>query len=74
VLTSGAKTNQLGSDSQHVIENFARVDQNCLVNMATPQYISIVSMDGHEFVLDRKCAMMSGTIRSMLEGDFIEGS
>jgi transcription elongation factor B subunit 1 len=31
-------------------------------------------MEGHEFILDRKCALMSGTIRSMLEGDFIEGS
>uniref|UniRef100_A0A6B2LUV1 Elongin-C n=1 Tax=Arcella intermedia TaxID=1963864 RepID=A0A6B2LUV1_9EUKA len=28
----------------------------------------MISSEGHEFIVDRKCAMVSGTIRSMLDG------
>lgn len=38
------------------------------------EYITIVSMEGHEFVIDRNCAKLSGTINSMLEGAFLEGT
>lgn len=34
--------------------------------------ITLVSAEGHEFVIDRKCAMVSKTISSMLEGAFLE--
>jgi len=31
-------------------------------------YVKLISADGHEFIVDRKCAMVSGTIKSMLSG------
>jgi len=34
--------------------------------------IKLISSDGHEFIVDRKCALVSGTIRSMMEGAFSE--
>jgi len=34
--------------------------------------IKLISSDGHEFIVDRKCALVSGTIRSMMEGSFSE--
>ena len=34
----------------------------------TRDYIKLVSSDGQEFFIDRDCAMVSGTIRSMLDG------
>jgi len=36
------------------------------------QYVKLVSAEGHEFIIDRKCAMSSGTIKAMLEGSFSE--
>lgn len=30
--------------------------------------VKLISADGHEFVVDRKAAMVSGTIKSMLSG------
>jgi hypothetical protein len=30
--------------------------------------VKFISADGHEFVVDRKCALVSGTIKSMLSG------
>jgi len=35
--------------------------------------IKLVSSDGHEFLVDKKAALVSGTIKSMLEGSFMEG-
>eukprot|EP00123_Amoebidium_parasiticum_P006040 comp17101_c1_seq1/m.15859 comp17101_c1_seq1/g.15859 ORF comp17101_c1_seq1/g.15859 comp17101_c1_seq1/m.15859 type:complete len:105 (-) comp17101_c1_seq1:34-348(-) len=34
----------------------------------TRQYVKLTSSDGHEFIVSRKCAMVSGTIKSMLSG------
>lgn len=34
--------------------------------------IKIKSAEGHEFFIDRKCALVSGTIKSMLTGQFAE--
>jgi hypothetical protein len=34
--------------------------------------IKLKSGDGHEFFVDRKCAMVSGTIKAMLSGQFAE--
>lgn len=34
--------------------------------------IKLKSSEGHEFYVDRKCAMVSGTIRTMLAGQFAE--
>ncbi|RYH02883.1 hypothetical protein EON65_47655 [archaeon] len=34
--------------------------------------IKLKSAEGHEFFVDRKCAMMSGTIKKMLSGQFAE--
>mmetsp|Transcript_8201 Transcript_8201/g.23351 ORF Transcript_8201/g.23351 Transcript_8201/m.23351 type:complete len:105 (-) Transcript_8201:87-401(-) len=34
--------------------------------------VKLVSKEGHEFYVDRKCAMLSGTIRAMLSGQFVE--
>jgi len=36
------------------------------------EYVTLVSSDGHEFVVDKKAALVSGTIKSMLEGGFSE--
>lgn len=33
-----------------------------------PSMIKLRSMEGHEFFVDRRCAMVSGTIKSMLSG------
>eukprot|EP01102_Stenamoeba_stenopodia_P017040 TRINITY_DN604_c0_g1_i1.p1 TRINITY_DN604_c0_g1~~TRINITY_DN604_c0_g1_i1.p1 ORF type:complete len:106 (+),score=23.50 TRINITY_DN604_c0_g1_i1:111-428(+) len=35
---------------------------------AEPQTVKLISADGHEFIIDRKAAMVSGTIKSMLSG------
>lgn len=35
-------------------------------------YIKLISADDHEFLVHRSCAMVSGTIKSMLSG--LEGS
>jgi len=34
--------------------------------------IKLKSAEGHEFYIDRRCAMVSGTIKSMLTGQFAE--
>ncbi len=34
----------------------------------TVDTVKLISADGHEFVVDRKCALVSGTIKSMLSG------
>eukprot|EP01135_Chromosphaera_perkinsii_P007112 Nk52_evm1s698 gene=Nk52_evmTU1s698 len=31
-------------------------------------YVKLISSDGHEFIVNRNCAMVSGTIKSMLSG------
>ncbi|RHY44698.1 hypothetical protein DYB30_011028 [Aphanomyces astaci] len=36
------------------------------------EYIKLISAEGHEFYIARKCAMVSGTIKAMLTGHFIE--
>ncbi|KAI8585739.1 hypothetical protein HDU87_007368 [Geranomyces variabilis] len=39
-----------------------------------PETVKLVSSDGFEFIIDRKCAMASGTIKNMLSspGQFTE--
>ena len=32
-------------------------------------FIKLISAEGHEFYVDRKCAMVSGTIKAMLSGN-----
>lgn len=34
--------------------------------------IKLKSAEGHEFFVDRRCAMVSGTIKAMLSGQFAE--
>lgn len=34
--------------------------------------VILKSAEGHEFFVDRKCAMVSGTIKAMLSGQFAE--
>jgi transcription elongation factor B subunit 1 len=34
--------------------------------------IKLKSAEGHEFFVDRRCAMVSGTIKTMLSGQFAE--
>eukprot|EP01126_Amoeba_proteus_P019286 TRINITY_DN1991_c0_g1_i3.p1 TRINITY_DN1991_c0_g1~~TRINITY_DN1991_c0_g1_i3.p1 ORF type:complete len:119 (-),score=7.82 TRINITY_DN1991_c0_g1_i3:138-494(-) len=34
--------------------------------------VTLVSAEGYEFILDRKCALVSKTISSMLDGAFLE--
>lgn len=31
-------------------------------------YVKLISAEGHEFYVDRRCAMVSGTIKSILSG------
>ena len=33
-----------------------------------PDTVKLISAEGHEFIVDRKAAMVSGTIKSMLSG------
>jgi transcription elongation factor B subunit 1 len=33
-----------------------------------PETVKLVSAEGHEFIVDKKAAMVSGTIKSMLSG------
>lgn len=37
-----------------------------------PNIIKLKSAEGHEFFVDRRCAMVSGTIKAMLSGQFAE--
>ena len=37
-----------------------------------PSTVKLISSDGHEFYVDRRCAMVSGTIKAMLTGQFAE--
>ncbi|KAJ1458719.1 BTB/POZ protein [Pelagophyceae sp. CCMP2097] len=39
-----------------------------------PAYVKLISAEGHEFYVDRKCANTSGTIKAMLSGQFAESS
>jgi len=32
------------------------------------EFVKLISSDGHEFFVNRDCAMVSGTIKSMLTG------
>merc|ERR1719164_138804 len=34
--------------------------------------VKIISAENHEFFVERKCAMVSGTIKAMLSGQFAE--
>ena len=34
--------------------------------------VKLISAEGHEFYVDRRCAMVSGTIKTMLNGQFAE--
>lgn len=36
------------------------------------QMIKLKSAEGHEFYVDKRCAMVSGTIKAMLSGQFAE--
>ena len=36
--------------------------------------VKLVSREGHTFHVERKCAMVSGTIKAMLSGQFVESS
>lgn len=37
-----------------------------------PQLIRLISAEGHEFFVEKRCAMVSGTIKAMLSGQFAE--
>eukprot|EP00611_Tribonema_gayanum_P019628 TRINITY_DN3439_c1_g1_i1.p1 TRINITY_DN3439_c1_g1~~TRINITY_DN3439_c1_g1_i1.p1 ORF type:complete len:103 (+),score=49.27 TRINITY_DN3439_c1_g1_i1:280-588(+) len=39
---------------------------------AQSQFVKLVSAEGAEFWVDRKCALVSGTIKAMLGGNFAE--
>lgn len=34
-----------------------------------PSVVKLISAEGHEFFVDKKCAMVSGTIKTMLESN-----
>ena len=51
----------------------------CIVDAAVADaqpapYVKLISAEGHEFFVDRKCAQTSGTIKAMLSGSFTESS
>lgn len=41
-------------------------------NASPLQMIKLKSAEGHEFFIDKRCAMVSGTIKAMLSGQFAE--
>mmetsp|Transcript_15248 Transcript_15248/g.39646 ORF Transcript_15248/g.39646 Transcript_15248/m.39646 type:complete len:102 (+) Transcript_15248:59-364(+) len=36
--------------------------------MADTEYVKLISAEGHEFIIDRNAAVVSNTIKSMLQG------
>jgi transcription elongation factor B subunit 1 len=40
--------------------------------MAENKYITLISAEGHEFVVLREAALVSPTIKGMLRGPFVE--
>jgi transcription elongation factor B subunit 1 len=42
------------------------------VDPSTLHMVKLISADGHEFYVHKKCAMVSGTIAAMLSGQFAE--
>jgi len=32
--------------------------------------VKLISAEGHVFVVDRRCAMVSGTVKNILQGQF----
>lgn len=39
---------------------------------STIKMVKLISAEGHEFFIDRRCAIVSGTIKQMLSGQFAE--
>jgi hypothetical protein len=39
---------------------------------STTKMVKLISAEGHEFFVDRRCALVSGTIKQMLSGQFAE--
>ena len=39
---------------------------------STPTFVKLISAEGHEFFIERNVAIVSKTIRTMLEGQFRE--
>ncbi len=33
-----------------------------------PEVVKLISKEGHEFIIDKQCALISGTIRTLLTG------
>lgn len=46
----------------------ARANSNCGCEGPESMYVKLISSDGHEFIVKREMALMSGTIRAMLSG------
>eukprot|EP01084_Bolivina_argentea_P267627 454368_1 len=36
------------------------------------KFVKLVSSEGAEFFVERQCAMISGTIKAMIQGNFVE--
>eukprot|EP00771_Trimastix_marina_P002510 gnl/Trimastix_PCT/3639.p1 GENE.gnl/Trimastix_PCT/3639~~gnl/Trimastix_PCT/3639.p1 ORF type:complete len:120 (+),score=22.18 gnl/Trimastix_PCT/3639:2-361(+) len=43
-----------------------------LPDQEAPEFVTLRSCDDFEFIVDKKCAMVSGTIRTMLQSSFLE--
>lgn len=52
------------------VRAFVKDDENELGSCDGPdaKYIKLISSDGHEFIIKREHALMSGTIKAMLSG------
>jgi hypothetical protein len=48
------------------------MDMKDVDDLPQQQFVKLVSSEGAEFWVDRKCAMVSGTIKAMLSGSFVE--
>jgi hypothetical protein len=41
-----------------------------IANREPSPFVKLISAEGHEFYVDRKCALVSGTIKSMLQSEW----
>lgn len=47
-------------------------DEKTEEQLPAVEYVTLKSADGHEFVIMKDCAMLSGALRAMLNSEFIE--
>lgn len=58
----------------HTISSWTNAKKNVQAGKNPEDWIRLVSTDGYSYLVKRKVAMMSGTLRNMLNNDFAEAA